>query len=435
MASLEHRTPASAPPDEDDERRALTAHASLAVLKALLNLEDDGEFHSGALQTLRGVFGFDRASVLEERDDGLHCTAALPVEPIGQHWPSGEFFESVLHGRVMATGAGRSDDWQDVPADLISPSQAALCLPIAIRGTRAVLIMLRADGHFSDDHVVIARQCAVVALAALAARSGDRLEAEVERLNTLVAHLREIEQNTQQDGLLLKEIVNHLPIGLTVQDESGRFILVNAIAAANLGMPIEYLIGAAPGDFLSAEDATVRREWETGLVKSGQMSTTEENVSAESGEQTWLTSHKPVRVLDQTLLLTSSLEITERKRIENDLATRVHFDELTGFPNRTLIQRHVEELLRCHGCDERFALAFIDLDNFKHINDYYNHAIGDALLVKIAQRIAKRLRDSDMLARISGDEFLLLLHPIRDDEQIRTTIVNILDDLKQPFHI
>jgi len=294
--------------------------------------------------------------------------------------------------------------------------------------------MLRGDEPFSDDHVVIARQCAVIALAALAARNGDKLESEIEQLRAQVAQLQQSEQK-QDDDRLLKEIVNHLPIGLTVQDEKGRFILVNDIAAANLGTPIEYLIGASPADFLSAEDAVVRREWEVGLMRSGQLSTVEENVSAESGEQTWLTSHKPVRILDQTLLLTSSLEITERKRVENDLATRVHFDELTGFPNRTLIQRQVEELLRRHGSDERFALAFIDLDNFKHINDYYSHAVGDALLVKIAKRIANRLRDSDMLARISGDEFLLLLHPIERDDRVRTTIANILEDLKQPFQI
>ena len=60
-----------------------------------------------------------------------------------------------------------------------------------------------------------------------------------------------------------------------------------------------------------------------------------------------------------------------------------------------------------------FALAFIDLDNFKQINDYYDHAVGDALLVKVAKRIAGLVRETDMLARISGDEFLLLIQPVR----------------------
>ena len=58
---------------------------------------------------------------------------------------------------------------------------------------------------------------------------------------------------------------------------------------------------------------------------------------------------------------------------------------------------------------QSFALAFLDIDNFKHINDYYGHAVGDALLVEVAKRLGLDLRESDMLSRISGDEFLLLL--------------------------
>jgi diguanylate cyclase (GGDEF)-like protein len=132
-------------------------------------------------------------------------------------------------------------------------------------------------------------------------------------------------------------------------------------------------------------------------------------------------------------LLSSSLDITARKVIEDGLLRRVNFDDLTGLPNRILIREHVDRILRDK--NRRFALAFIDLDNFKHINDYYSHAIGDALLLKIAGRIAKRLRDSDMLARISGDEFLLLLDPIEDNDQIGAIVEQILTDLKQPFHI
>jgi c-di-GMP phosphodiesterase Gmr len=132
-------------------------------------------------------------------------------------------------------------------------------------------------------------------------------------------------------------------------------------------------------------------------------------------------------------LLTSSLDITERKQVEEGLLQRVNFDDLTGLPNRTLIRDRVDLILRDR--ERRFALAFIDLDNFKHINDYYSHAVGDALLLKIAQRIARRLRGSDMLARISGDEFLLLLDPIEDGGQIATIVEQILADLKQPLHI
>ena len=155
---------------------------------------------------------------------------------------------------------------------------------------------------------------------------------------------------------------------------------------------------------------------------------------AATGERTWLTSHTPAAIAGRPLLISAALDITSRKQVEQKLAQHAFFDDLTGLPNRFLINERVDEALRRDG-SHRFALAFIDLDNFKHINDYYSHVVGDALLVKVAERIRKTLRDTDMLARISGDEFLLLIEPLADEEQARIIVNALLDALKQPFHI
>ncbi len=82
-----------------------------------------------------------------------------------------------------------------------------------------------------------------------------------------------------------------------------------------------------------------------------------------------------------------------------------------------------------------FALAFLDIDNFKHINDYYGHPIGDALLVEVTKRLGHSLRESDILARISGDEFLLLLNPIQSESEVADYIHIMLQRLKAPFFI
>ena len=119
-----------------------------------------------------------------------------------------------------------------------------------------------------------------------------------------------------------------------------------------------------------------------------------------------------MRFLEETLLLSTSIDITRRKQVENELARRAYSDDLTGFANRTMIQEHVEQILRGNGGDEHFALAFIDLDNFKQINDTYGHAIGDIVLVEFANRLRTAVRPGDTVARLGGDEFVILCEDV-----------------------
>ena len=103
-------------------------------------------------------------------------------------------------------------------------------------------------------------------------------------------------------------------------------------------------------------------------------------------------------------------------------------------PTRRVIEHRANSLLRGE-TRARFALAFLDIDNFKHINDYYGHPIGDALLVEVAKRLTMDLRESDMLSRISGDEFLLLLNPVQNQQEVADFIGFILQRLRAPFFI
>jgi len=124
---------------------------------------------------------------------------------------------------------------------------------------------------------------------------------------------------------------------------------------------------------------------------------------------------------------------TEQTTREQALIRRAYFDELTGLPNRRVIEQSVNALIGPGAAP--FALAFIDVDGFKHVNDFYGHSAGDALLVKIAERVSSGLRPSDMLARLSGDEFLLLLSPVGGLDELNRDVAVITDRLKQPFYI
>jgi diguanylate cyclase (GGDEF)-like protein len=229
------------------------------------------------------------------------------------------------------------------------------------------------------------------------------------------------EDEARRELSLLSQILNQLPVALTVQSDDGTVLLANERAnALHDGRTAAAEGMAAPA--AAADDG---------------VSVTEDRVAGPNGERTLLTYRKSAHILDCNVSLSATIDFTERKVIETELSKRAYLDHLTGLPNRTLIQEHVEQLLTHGGKPTRFALAFLDIDNFKHINDYYTHAIGDTLLVKVAQRITDNVRPSDILSRISGDEFLLVLSPLRNDDgtELAAVIEKLLQQLKEPFLI
>ena len=178
-----------------------------------------------------------------------------------------------------------------------------------------------------------------------------------------------------------------------------------------------------------------RREAGLELLRAGRAAVAEECVTGGRGKQVLLTAHRPVRIADRNLLLSSSADISEQKAVEDHLFRSAYFDELTDLPMRRVIEHRANSLIQRDGAGSRFALAFLDIDNFKHINDYYGHSIGDALLVEVAKRLGLDLRESDMLSRISGDEFMLLLNPIQNEQEVAEYIQATLQRLKAPFFI
>ncbi|TBW07617.1 EAL domain-containing protein [Azotobacter chroococcum subsp. isscasi] len=103
-------------------------------------------------------------------------------------------------------------------------------------------------------------------------------------------------------------------------------------------------------------------------------------------------------------------DVTEQARNQSKIEQMAHFDALTGLPNRTLFNTRFDvEATRCEKNQQPMALIFMDLDNFKNVNDSLGHKVGDALLIKIASRLERILRPRDMVSRQGGDEFMFLL--------------------------
>ena len=127
-------------------------------------------------------------------------------------------------------------------------------------------------------------------------------------------------------------------------------------------------------------------------------------------------------------------ELKERRRVEDRLSKIANFDVVTNLPNRHSFNNQIDRaLLDFKYEQERFALFFIDLDNFKFVNDTYGHHAGDLLLVTVAERLCNSLRADDFVARLGGDEFVVLILNHCDISQTNTTAEKIITAINLPF--
>src|ERR1700744_2823917 len=233
----------------------------------------------------------------------------------------------------------------------------------------------------------------------------------------------------QSELNILGEILRLLPAGVTLQDEQGRFLLMNEVAAAQLGATASSRTPSQSPEFARRTETAIE------LLRSGQSASIEETITTETSRQVLLTSHQPVQIAGCNFMLSGSSDITEQKNCEDQLFRSAYFDELTDLPARRAIEHRVNSLLKRGEASEKFALAFLDIDNFKHINDYYGHSAGDALLVQLTKRLGLDLRGSDLLSRISGHEFLLLLHPVHSKQEVADYLGLLQQRLRAPFFI
>lgn len=135
-------------------------------------------------------------------------------------------------------------------------------------------------------------------------------------------------------------------------------------------------------------------------------------------------------------LVLNSRDITDQKALEYQLRHQAFHDPLTTLANRALFSEHLDQAFRRRSrIGGKLALLFIDLDNFKAVNDLHGHVIGDEVLRQTAQRLRTTLRDADVIARLGGDEFAVLFEGVALDSDPRSAAERLLESFTQPFHV
>lgn len=155
-----------------------------------------------------------------------------------------------------------------------------------------------------------------------------------------------------------------------------------------------------------------------------------ENIS-----QAYLDNRDEVDNTDQRVVIYGAArDITQLKSLEQIIKTNTNYDYLTGLPNRALLKDRIRHAIaRARREELNFAVMFIDLDGFKRVNDIFGHSAGDILLQVVSQRLLACVRETDTLARVGGDEFVLLLPVTRSEAEIRGIAEKLIAEINTPF--
>ncbi|TWI54462.1 sensor domain-containing diguanylate cyclase [Halalkalibacter nanhaiisediminis] len=171
---------------------------------------------------------------------------------------------------------------------------------------------------------------------------------------------------------------------------------------------------------------------------SGQSSKVEYRIIDSVYDEKWVMRMAvPIQNQDGTVVKINGqmFDITERKQLEHELKQMAFFDDLTDLPNRKSLDRHIEKALaRSKRHNHNFILLFIDLDDFKIVNDTIGHDAGDELLKEVVKRLNQSIREEDLVARIGGDEFIVVFEETSTDE-IENIAQRIIEGVSLPYSI
>jgi diguanylate cyclase (GGDEF)-like protein/PAS domain S-box-containing protein len=254
----------------------------------------------------------------------------------------------------------------------------------------------------------------------------------------LSADITERKQAEERLRLTSKVFENTLE-GITITDTQGNIIEVNAAFSKITGYSHEELVGRNPRLLQSGHQSRAFYEtmWQSitstghwaGEVwnrnKKGEMYPEWLSISAISNAQGAVTHYVGI-----------SSDITLLKQHEKQLERIAHYDALTGIPNRTLLSDRMKQAIARTAREQNMmAVCYLDLDEFKPVNDTLGHEAGDHVLIEIVQRIQSAIRGGDTVARLGGDEFVILLLGQERGEECSATLARLLTIIAEPINI
>lgn len=247
---------------------------------------------------------------------------------------------------------------------------------------------------------------------------------------------REGELRRIQSEERLKTITDNVPVLISYLDSELRFQFANAMYKDWLGVRSEDMIGKSVSEVFGARDFDEQAQ-SLSRALGGHMSNVELTVNRKGRARILSTTYMPhIRDGKTVGIYVLATDATSARAHERQLLVLANEDPLTNLPNRRMYEFQLaKSLAAARRNATRLALMYLDLDDFKKINDSLGHSGGDEVLIEFGSRVSSVLRESDMLARLAGDEFTVILEAVSSSAACELVAKKILNVLRQPFMI
>jgi diguanylate cyclase (GGDEF)-like protein/PAS domain S-box-containing protein len=254
-----------------------------------------------------------------------------------------------------------------------------------------------------------------------------------------ITERRNLEQERDRNHAFLLQIIDHIPSQITVKDaRDRRYLLVNRVAEAQFGLPRTAIVGKTARDIFPRVSAEIIVADDDKTLQSDAGLFLDEHQWESQGLGKRFITSKRIGIKDQAgearYIINVVDDVTERRGAAEKIAHLAHYDALTDLPNRVLLREQVERELKRTSRGEPFALLYIDIDEFKGINDSLGHHVGDELLKDVASRIKGCIREADLVARLGGDEFAVIQTNAGNVADVVEFVARIHEAIRRPYH-
>ncbi len=259
----------------------------------------------------------------------------------------------------------------------------------------------------------------------------------VQRLSKSEQQAREVNASLLDSETRIRGIVDSVDVGIVTINNDGLIETFNPAA--------ERIFGYAKDEIAERHITLLIPDWKEGALthksdskvgESGDKASEMEGLHKDGTKFPLEYKASSVYVASRRIFIASVTDITARKEAEKRIIFLANHDALTGLPNRTLLQDRIQQTI-CQAMRSRgkSAVLFVDLDNFKSINDSLGHDVGDGLLVAVSERFVACMRSEDTVARQGGDEFVVVLHSVANVQDAGVAAQKLLDVLKAPCRV